>query len=116
MYFLHHNHSSCYSVLILFSFVLNCVLWSVLSNVFVFGLTKGFRKIITLYFNTTFLYSIICRQGSVIADLTMSHGDIDWAQIKAQNADLKLQLQKAGLDVAENFLSESGKSPSNIDS
>lgn len=46
----------------------------------------------------------------------MNHGDIDWAQIKAQNADLKLQLQKAGLDVAENFLSESGKSPSNIDS
>lgn len=46
----------------------------------------------------------------------MNHGDIDWAQIKAQNADLATELQKAGLAVAENFLSESGKSPSNIDS
>ena len=46
----------------------------------------------------------------------MNHGDIDWAQIKAQNSALTTELQKAGYDVAENFLSESGKSPSNIDS
>ena len=44
----------------------------------------------------------------------MNHGGIDWAQIEGQNADLAEELQKEGLAVAGNFLSESGKSPSNI--